>query len=62
MTKPTSQPTTATISANHIVEGISHRVLSSSVLFSGQREVRITHAGVEYTLRITKENKLILTK
>jgi hemin uptake protein HemP len=40
----------------------SQRVLSSSVLFAGKNEVRIAHAGVEYLLRITKENKLILTK
>jgi hemin uptake protein HemP len=25
-------------------------------------EVRIVHAGVQYVLRITKENQLILTK
>ncbi|HQR81938.1 MAG: hypothetical protein B7Z05_03935 [Thiotrichales bacterium 32-46-8] len=38
------------------------RVLPSSVLFAGKKEVRIHHAGVEYVLRITKEQKLILTK
>jgi hemin uptake protein HemP len=38
------------------------RVLPSSVLFAGKKEVRIHHAGVEYVLRITKEQKLVLTK
>ncbi|MCH9742117.1 MAG: hemin uptake protein HemP [Proteobacteria bacterium] len=39
-----------------------HRVIASSVLFAGKTELRILHGGVEYLLRITKENKLILTK
>ncbi len=38
------------------------RVLPSSVLFAGKKEVRIHHAGVDYVLRITKEQKLVLTK
>lgn len=40
----------------------AYRMLSSSVLFAGKKEVRIMHAGVEYVLRITKEQKLVLTK
>ncbi len=39
-----------------------HRIVSSSILFAGKTELRILHGGVEYLLRITKENKLILTK
>jgi hemin uptake protein HemP len=38
------------------------RVIHSAQLFAGKNEVRIVHAGVQYVLRITKENKLILTK
>lgn len=38
------------------------RTINSSQLFAGKNEVRIAHAGVVYVLRITKENKLILTK
>ncbi len=38
------------------------RIMNSSQLFAGKNEVRIVHAGVAYVLRITKENKLILTK
>jgi hemin uptake protein HemP len=37
-------------------------VLSSAALFGGQREIVIRHGREEYRLRITKANKLILTK
>lgn len=37
-------------------------VLESAMLFSSGREVRIRHAGEEYRLRLTSNNKLILTK
>lgn len=40
----------------------AYRVIPSSTLFAGKKEVRILHAGVEYVLRITKEQKLVLTK
>jgi len=43
-------------------QSAAHRVLLSSMLFAGKKEVRILHAGVEYVLRITKEQKLVLTK
>jgi hemin uptake protein HemP len=36
--------------------------LSSRDLFRGQREIVILHAGNEYLLRITRADKLILTK
>lgn len=36
--------------------------LSSSALFGGAREIVILHRGQEYRLRITKAEKLILTK
>ena len=36
--------------------------LSSDDVFHGQREVVIIHGGQDYLLRITKSNKLILTK
>jgi hemin uptake protein HemP len=38
------------------------RRLRSSELMSGQREILIEHAGSEYRLRVTNQNKLILTK
>jgi len=34
----------------------------SHELFRGKREIVILHAGHEYVLRITKADKLILTK
>jgi hemin uptake protein HemP len=37
-------------------------VLSSATLFRGTREVVIRHGAVEYRLRITRTDKLILTK
>jgi hemin uptake protein HemP len=36
--------------------------LSSRDLFRGGREIVILHAGQEYLLRITRTDKLILTK
>ncbi len=37
-------------------------VIPSSLLFKGAQSVQIEHAGQRYQLRITRENKLILTK
>ena len=34
----------------------------SSELFRGRREIVIVHRGQEYHLRVTKSDKLILTK
>lgn len=36
--------------------------LSSQALFQGAPEVVIRHDGQDYRLRITRQNKLILTK
>jgi hemin uptake protein HemP len=36
--------------------------MSSRDLFRGRREIVILHAGHEYLLRITRADKLILTK
>jgi len=38
------------------------RVVDSTTLMSGQREILIRHGGELYRLRITASNKLILTK
>jgi len=38
------------------------RVLDSSSLLDGQREIRIRHGGDTYRLRHTRNDKLILTK
>jgi len=37
-------------------------VLDSVRLFNGQRELIIQHQGEQYRLRITRQEKLILTK
>lgn len=37
-------------------------VLDSGQLFEGQRELIILHQGEQYRLRITRQEKLILTK
>jgi hemin uptake protein HemP len=36
--------------------------MTSAELFAGQQEIIILHAGEEYRLRITSNNKLIMTK
>ena len=36
--------------------------VDSAALFAGSREIVIRHAGSEYRLRITRTDKLILTK
>ena len=36
--------------------------VDSMALFAGGREIVIRHAGSEYRLRITRTDKLILTK
>ena len=38
------------------------RQVQSPSLFRGQREIVILHRGTQYRLRITKGDKLILTK
>jgi hemin uptake protein HemP len=38
------------------------RQVTSTTLFRGEREIVIVHRGQEYHLRITKSDKLILTK
>jgi hemin uptake protein HemP len=38
------------------------RCLNTSQLFTGVKEVMIEHLNETYVLRITKQNKLILTK
>jgi hemin uptake protein HemP len=38
------------------------RQVESLALFRGHREIVILHQGTEYRLRITKGDKLILTK
>jgi hemin uptake protein HemP len=50
---PTSEPTAAKQTRPRI---------DSASLFQGSSTVEIIHAGQSYLLRLTRENKLILTK
>lgn len=38
------------------------RTLTTDALFNGADEVRISHHGAEYRLKVTRQGKLILTK
>lgn len=38
------------------------KIITNRELMAGQREIIIVHDGEEYRLRITSNNKLILTK
>ncbi len=40
----------------------SRRAVPSEQLLEGARELVILHDGCEYVLRLTRQNKLILTK
>lgn len=49
----------------HSESKVSHEIIpiyTSDYLFNGQNTIQIVHGGQSYTLRITRENKLILTK
>jgi hemin uptake protein HemP len=39
-----------------------NRIVDSETLLAGAREIRITHNGESYWLRLTRLGKLILTK
>lgn len=45
-----------------VASSSAERLLPSTELFRGQREVWIEHDGVRYRLRITRRNRLILQK
>lgn len=44
------------------VDPAASRRVASEVLLDGQRELVIQHQGSEYHLRLTRNDKLILTK
>ena len=43
-------------------EGAEIKTVTSEALFQGTRIIHIQHGDAQYQLRLTKENKLILTK
>lgn len=52
----------ATISAAERAIAVRGNTLDSKELFSGGREIIIVHGAENYRLRLTSQNKLILTK
>ncbi len=44
------------------VPGVRPRILDSAQLLGVQQEIQIRHHGAVYTLRQTRQGKLILTK
>jgi hemin uptake protein HemP len=65
MNKSTISANSANQSANSPLPGRQAGGLlrwTSKGLFAGAREIIIEHAGVEYRLRLTSQDKLILTK
>jgi hemin uptake protein HemP len=57
---PSPAPAAAPGAVAALVEGCP--TFSTAVLFGKGREIVIRHGSAEYRLRITKANKLILTK
>lgn len=47
---------------DHFAQQNALPTLNSNNLFALSKEVRIQHEGQEYRLRLTKNNRLILTK
>lgn len=63
MAKPSQPNGTAGGAAGISRQPAARRVRLNSVdLFAGAREVVIAHGGDEYRLRLTSQDKLILTK
>lgn len=50
------------LAESELSTGAMSKSISSESLFSGARELVISHAGGEYRLRLTSQGKLILTK
>ncbi|WP_291194296.1 hemin uptake protein HemP [Frateuria sp.] len=58
--RPSSPPTTTDLP--HACPATVRRVPSGQLLPNGARELVIQHQGGEYHLRLTRNDKLILTK
>jgi hemin uptake protein HemP len=57
-----SRLTTDRTVANAAAFGTHNGIVPLKRLTAGRKEIRIAHGGATYLLRITKSNKLILTK
>lgn len=62
MNKVTNQHTAKQTLADSDLMVNGMPVVKSEVIFRSQQQCVIEHAGEQYTLRITKHGKLILTK
>ncbi|MCZ8133374.1 MAG: hemin uptake protein HemP [Steroidobacteraceae bacterium] len=60
----TAQPpdAPAPLRADESLGPLRFRAIDSAALLGGARELCINHSGEIYRLRITRQNKLILTK
>ena len=58
----TLSPPPRVLSAGPVAAPNSTRRVSSQLLLDGARELVIQHQGGEYHLRLTRNDKLILTK
>lgn len=47
---------------NAAPKGTAPQAIDSSTLFGAEREVLIIHRGEHYRLRLTRQDKLLLTK
>jgi len=56
------EPLDLTLSTKQDTTPTLRQRLNSAELFNTSREVVIEHAGEEYRLRLTRQDKLILTK
>ena len=65
MHRPPAMPVATSLPAVHTATaaaGAGPACFDSTTLFAGQRELLILHQGEQYRLRITRQEKLILTK
>jgi len=60
--KQTELPALPCDASTSVQQRTDRRVLDSQSLFAGAREIRISHNGESYLLRMTRLGKLILTK
>jgi len=59
---PNAPASDGALSTQPNAEPRSDQRIDSSRLLAGQRELVIDHAGQQYRLRLTRNDKLILTK
>jgi hemin uptake protein HemP len=59
---PTPQQDAAAPSGSHVPHALEPRRIQSDALLGGRRRLIIDHEGSSYTLLLTRNGKLILTK